>query len=78
MAKIDVNTLEIMANIIKSPADAVAIVKGSEGKMSESTIAGIIGFTIILNLNKVEISEDSFIKFININRFYKANSKLIA
>lgn len=31
MAKIDVNTLEIMANIIKSPADAVAIVKGSKG-----------------------------------------------
>lgn len=31
-----------------------------------------------IDLNQVEISEDSFIKFININRFYKANSKLIA
>ena len=45
MAKIDANTLEIMANIIKSPADAVAIVKGSDGKISESTIAGIVGMT---------------------------------
>jgi hypothetical protein len=30
------------------------------------------------DLNKVEISEDSFIKFINNSRFYKANLKLIA
>ena len=32
MAKIDANTLEIMANIIKSPADTAAIVKGSNGE----------------------------------------------
>lgn len=32
----------------------------------------------IIDLNQVEISEDSFIKFINNSRFYKANSKLIA
>lgn len=45
MAKIDANTLEIMANIIKSPADTVAIVKGSNGEISASTISGIAGMT---------------------------------
>lgn len=39
MGKIDVQTLSIMANILKSPTDMFAIVKGSNGQMSDTTIA---------------------------------------
>ena len=54
MAKIDSQTIEIMANILKSPADAVAIVKGSDEALSVSTISGIVGMVSTLASAMVE------------------------
>lgn len=45
MPRIDSNTINTITNIVKSPADAIAIVKGSNGEMTANTIAGITGLT---------------------------------
>ncbi len=51
MAKIDANIIEMMINILKSPADTVAIAKGSNSEISVGTVTGITG--LISSLSSV-------------------------
>lgn len=48
MANVNPEIAVTIANIIKSPVDAIAIVKSSNGQMTPSTIAGMVGMASTL------------------------------
>ncbi len=57
MPRIDSNTINTITNIVKSPADAIAIVKGSNGEMTENkgqviTIT-FIGYSTIFSIYSI-------------------------